>query len=146
MGFVREAAGEVLTSQASRIRQRKRDSVAAACRAAGERPPPSFLMAVNEHLPSQRASLRTNIDPTAVGSLGRFMNHRCDGGTVVQCILRYTGCPLPGVGLFAARDIGPGEELTFSYGEAEGEGAQGADSVCHCGSLNCSGTLPTCAP
>ncbi|CAI5512956.1 unnamed protein product [Closterium sp. Naga37s-1] len=79
------------------------------------------------HLPSG-AVLRTQIDPSRMGSLGRFMSHECGGGNVARVVVRQAGCLLPAVGLVARREVRQGEELTFSYGdvgEGEGEGVDG---------------------
>ncbi|CAI5515474.1 unnamed protein product [Closterium sp. Naga37s-1] len=69
------------------------------------------------------AVLRTQIDPSRMGSLGRFMSHECGGGNVARVVVRQAGCLLPAVGLVARREVRQGEELTFSYGGVgEGEG------------------------
>ncbi|GJP68872.1 hypothetical protein CLOP_g25520 [Closterium sp. NIES-67] len=75
------------------------------------RAPPRFLFTLREHLPSG-AVLRTHIDPSRIGSLGRFMNHQCGGGNVARVVVRQAGCLLPAVGLVARREIASGEELT----------------------------------
>ncbi|CAI7728608.1 unnamed protein product [Closterium sp. NIES-53] len=85
------------------------------------RPSPLFLFTLREHLPSGSV-LRTQIDPSRMGSLGRFMSHECGGGNVARVVVRQAGCLLPAVGLVARREVRQGEELTFSYGGA-GEGA-----------------------
>ncbi|CAI5961605.1 unnamed protein product [Closterium sp. NIES-64] len=89
------------------------------------RPSPRFLFTLREHLPSG-AILRTQIDPSRMGSLGRFMSHECGGGNVARVVVRQAGCLLPAVGLVARREVRQGEELTFSYGGVgEGEGEDG---------------------
>ncbi|CAI5977544.1 unnamed protein product [Closterium sp. NIES-65] len=67
-----------------------------------------------------------HIDPSRMGSLGRFMSHECGGGNVARVVVRQAGCLLPAVGLVARREVRQGEELTFSYGGVgEGEGEDG---------------------
>ncbi|KAG2422647.1 hypothetical protein HXX76_015884 [Chlamydomonas incerta] len=73
------------------------------------------LLIVREVLPSGLA-LRLNIDATRLGNVARFLNHSCDGGCLLPVVVRRRGSLVPGVGLFARRSIGVGEELTFPYG------------------------------
>ncbi|CAI5481136.1 unnamed protein product [Closterium sp. Yama58-4] len=75
------------------------------------------------------ALLRTQIDPSRIGSLGRFMSHECGGGNVARVVVRQAGCLLPAVGLVAQREVREGEELMFSYGGVEEEGGEGEDGV-----------------
>eukprot|EP00198_Chlamydomonas_reinhardtii_P002420 XP_001691756.1 histone methyltransferase [Chlamydomonas reinhardtii] len=72
------------------------------------------LLVVREVLPSGLA-LRLNIDATRLGNVARFFNHSCDGGCLLPVVVRRRGSLVPGVGLFARRDISVGEELTFPY-------------------------------
>ncbi len=53
----------------------------------------------------------------------------CDGGTLAMVLVRRRGGLLPAVGLFAARDIAAGEELTFCYGGGGDAGEAGAAGV-----------------
>ena len=60
----------------------------------------------------------------AQGALGRFINHSCDPNCETQ---KWVVRGELAIGLFALRDIHPGEELTFDYNfERYG------DKVCAC--------------
>lgn len=48
----------------------------------------------------------------AQGALGRFINHSCDPNCETQ---KWVVRGELAIGLFALRDIQPGEELTFDY-------------------------------
>lgn len=58
-------------------------------------------------------------------------------------LVRRRGGLLPAVGLFAARDIAPGEELTFCYG---GGGSAGGGGTGEAGQSGGSSNTPTAAP
>ena len=95
-------------------------------------------------------SLRTIIDPSAVGNVGRYLNHSCRPN-LRHCAVR-AGAAVPRLAFFCARDVRPGEELAFFYGEPqqqrEGEAAPGTRGGavgrrrCCCGEAECQGYLP----
>lgn len=66
-----------------------------------------------------------------VGFWTRFINHDCNPNCEVQ---KWHVCGFPCAGIFALRDIAPGEELTFDYGVKFGDTKA---FVCMC---------PTCKP
>ncbi|BAS74564.1 Os01g0772150 [Oryza sativa Japonica Group] len=132
--FVCEYAGELLTTEEARRRQGLYDELASV----GKLSP--ALIVIREHLPSGKACLRVNIDATKVGNVARFINHSCDGGNLHPVLVRSSGSLLPRLCFFAARDIIEGEELTFSYGDAR---LRPNGLPCFCGSLCCSGLLPS---
>ncbi|KAL3693396.1 hypothetical protein R1sor_007047 [Riccia sorocarpa] len=134
--FVCEYAGELVTSTEARERHREYDSLMKWGNWQG-----SALLVLREHLPSGRASVRVNIDATRVGNVARFINHSCDGGNLLPCIIRLAGCPIPKLGLFAERSIFDGEELTYSYGAGVTPGQDARP--CFCGTSACLGTLPS---
>ncbi|KAJ6801270.1 putative histone-lysine N-methyltransferase SUVR3 [Iris pallida] len=131
--FVCEYAGEFLTTDEARRRQRIYDELASS----GKLSP--ALLVVREHLPSGKACLRVNIDATVAGNVARFINHSCDGGNLSSVLVRSSGSLLPRLCFFAAKDISEGEELTFSYGEAR---LRPNGLPCFCGSDVCVGLLP----
>ncbi|XP_046386341.1 uncharacterized protein LOC124156071 [Ischnura elegans] len=55
----------------------------------------------------------TYIDPTRIGNIGRYANHSCNPNCMTISV-RFQGT-VPHLCLFAARDILPGEEVTFDY-------------------------------
>jgi [histone H3]-lysine36 N-dimethyltransferase SETMAR len=123
-----------LTTEEARRRQRVYDELSSA----GKLSP--ALIVIREHLPSGKSCLRVNIDATKVGNVSRFINHSCDGGNMRPVLVRSSGSLLPRLCFFAARDIVEGEELTFSYGDAR---VRPKGLPCVCGSLCCSGVLPS---
>ncbi|KAL6845229.1 hypothetical protein ACP4OV_024724 [Aristida adscensionis] len=132
--FVCEYAGEFLTTEEARNRQRLYDELASI----GKLSP--ALVVIREHLPSGKACLRVNIDATKVGNVARFINHSCDGGNLQPVLVRCSGSLLPRLCFFSARDIVEGEELTFSYGDGR---VRPNGLLCFCGSLGCCGVLPS---
>ncbi|XP_024945454.1 histone-lysine N-methyltransferase NSD2 isoform X2 [Cephus cinctus] len=75
------------------------------------------------------------IDAEPKGNLSRFMNHSCQPNCETQ---KWTVNGDTRIGLFALRDIDPGEELTFNYNLAcDGE----TRKPCLCGAPNCSGFI-----
>ena len=106
----------------------------------------NFILVVREG--SQDGSaLRTIVDPTRVGNIGRFLSesfckgcirrltfhpadHACPPLTThIMLTVRPVGSVVPYPALFAARDIKEGEELTWDYGEVGH-----SDTKCLCGS------------
>ncbi|KDN41066.1 SET domain-containing protein, partial [Tilletiaria anomala UBC 951] len=86
------------------------------------------------------------LDSGMKGNRTRFANHSCDPNCHMQkWIICGTGEQLKAefeIGLFASRDIEAGEELTYDYGNMDGEVTdKGTPITCHCGSENCSGVL-----
>ncbi|TPX47714.1 histone-lysine N-methyltransferase [Synchytrium endobioticum] len=105
---------------------------------------PNYILTLNEipHPGSGSGSgstpMQTTIDPTRSGNVARFANHSCDPNMLVVPV--RVGSMRPHVCLFAARDIPPHEELTFSYGAHAGPAG---DLVpCLCGAVRCTGFLP----
>jgi len=83
--------------------------------------------------------LRTNIDATQVGNIARFINHSCMPN-LIPYMIRIDSI-IPRVVLFAARDIAPYEEITFSYGQIDTSNTNNRIK-CLCGSVNCKLYLP----
>lgn len=133
-GFICEYAGEYLTTEESRKRQKVYDELAS------KKLLSPALIVIREHLPSGKSCLRANIDATKIGNVGRFINHSCDGGNLSAVLVRNTGSLLPRLCFFAALDINDGSELTFSYGEGN---VRSNGLPCFCGSGDCRGVLPS---
>ena len=79
------------------------------------------------------------IDGSIDGSDARFINHGCDPNCEIY---RFDDR----LYVYAMRDIGAGEELTFDYGLHTPPGiaakrGRATDYACHCGSPNCRGTM-----
>lgn len=76
------------------------------------------------------------IDGYRAANEGRFVNHSCDPNCAMQ---KWSVGGLYRMGLFAKRDIEPGEELSYDYNfdSYNNENQQ----VCKCGSKNCRGVM-----
>ncbi|EFJ09443.1 hypothetical protein SELMODRAFT_129885 [Selaginella moellendorffii] len=130
--FICEYAGELLTTKEARKRHQTYD----------QSPRVTSLLVVREHLPSGDACLRFNIDATNVGNIARFINHSCDGGNLLSCLVRSAGCCVPRLAFFTRKEIQSGQELTFSYGVVE-PGLESSSRACFCGTSQCRGILPS---
>lgn len=71
------------------------------------------------------------IDATDKGNTSRFINHSCDPNCEIQ---KWKTGNTSSVGIFAIRDILPGEELTFDYQFDRDDNNQ---IPCFCGSPKC---------
>ena len=71
------------------------------------------------------------IDPTYKGNMARFINHSCDPNCETQ---KWNVLGEICVGIFAIKDIEPGEELTFNY---QFDVYQTPFTRCLCGAPNC---------
>ncbi|KAJ9098539.1 hypothetical protein QFC19_006307 [Naganishia cerealis] len=75
------------------------------------------------------------IDATRKGGIARFLNHSCNPNCYVA---KWVVGQHMRMGIFTKREIRKGEELTFNYNvDRYGYDAQ----ICHCGELNCLGTI-----
>ncbi|CAJ1453809.1 unnamed protein product [Effrenium voratum] len=77
------------------------------------------------------------IDASKAGGPARFINHSCEPNCVAQ---RWLVMGRWRVGIFAAREIPPSEEVTFSYTNGRGGSGQRVDP-CRCGSALCTGRI-----
>ncbi|KAH3844876.1 hypothetical protein DPMN_087142 [Dreissena polymorpha] len=75
----------------------------------------NFVFIIREYTPS--GVLCTYIDPRFKGNVGRFINHACEPNLAVLPVRIET--VIPHLCLFALRDISPGEEVTYHYGQFE---------------------------
>ncbi|KAL1504588.1 hypothetical protein AB1Y20_008373 [Prymnesium parvum] len=88
--------------------------------------------------------VRTTIDPTDAGNVGRFINHSCDPN--LRAFVVRAGSLVPRVALFAVRDIEELQELTMFYGDGAGSTATplatAGRTKCLCAEPCCTGFLP----
>ncbi|KAM4721696.1 histone-lysine N-methyltransferase SETMAR [Rhinophrynus dorsalis] len=141
--FVCEYAGEVLGQEEARSRIQSQNPSAN-----------NYIIAVYEHLQGGQ-TLKTFIDPTHKGNVGRFLNHSCQPNLFMLPVRTHS--MVPKLALFAARDILAGEELCYDYsgrsfnpipdGENQTRGREQEEintdrKKCLCGTTLCSGYLP----
>ena len=133
--FVSEYAGEVLTLDEAlrRTRAMKPNDM-------------NFIMVIRECLANGKV-IRTHIDPSSIGNIGRFINHSCEPN--LYLITVRVDNDIPKVALFAIRDIGANEELSYSYWGDQtpsiitDTNCNGVKmSQCFCQSEKCLGLLP----
>eukprot|EP00834_Sanchytrium_tribonematis_P003889 NODE_168_length_14557_cov_0.729008.p3 type:complete len:555 gc:universal NODE_168_length_14557_cov_0.729008:7183-8847(+) len=74
------------------------------------------------------------VDATKKGGLARFCNHSCNPNCTIQ---QWIVNDRLRMGLFAIRDIGVDEELTFDYNFER----FGTPQKCYCGETNCRGYI-----
>lgn len=75
------------------------------------------------------------IDATRKGGLSRFINHSCDPNSILQ---KWVVGAKMRMGIFALKNINPGEEITFDY-KFERYGAE--PQKCFCGAISCKGFI-----
>ncbi|XP_022664075.1 histone-lysine N-methyltransferase NSD2-like isoform X4 [Varroa jacobsoni] len=80
------------------------------------------------------------IDAGPAGNVSRFINHSCSPNLFAQ---KWLVRGEPSVGLFAVREIQPGEELVFDY---QMEFEHTFRHECLCGAANCAGFLGISTP
>lgn len=112
--FVIEYVGEVINAQELERRMAE---------GAGR---PSYFLALSN---------TETIDASKMGNLSRFINHSCEPNcTAERWLVLNELC----VGIFAAKFIAAGTELTFDYNFAQHGGAR---QRCYCGSSTCKGFI-----
>ncbi|XP_040214596.1 histone-lysine N-methyltransferase SETMAR [Rana temporaria] len=134
--FVCEYAGEVLGEEEACLRIKSQDPTTN-----------NYIIAVREHLHDGR-TLRTYVDPTRIGNIGRFLNHSCRPNLAMLPVRSHS--MVPRLALFAARDIPAGEELCYDYSgrsfnaepPSAGDEGPGPRKRCLCGTDVCAGDLP----
>ncbi|XP_037089724.1 uncharacterized protein LOC119110088 [Pollicipes pollicipes] len=127
------AAGEFVCCYAGEV-----VGAAEAARRFATQPPAAhnYILAVREHCAGRLTV--TYIDATRACNVGHYANHSCRPNLALRPV--RVDSPVPHAALFAARPVRPGEELTFSYGEAA---AAAAGRACLCGERECRGWLPS---
>ncbi|XP_006897152.1 PREDICTED: histone-lysine N-methyltransferase SETMAR [Elephantulus edwardii] len=136
--FVCEYAGEVLGF--SEVQRRIQSQTAHDC---------NYIIALREHVYNGQV-METYIDPTYTGNIGRFLNHSCEPNLVMVPV--RVDSMVPKLALFAAKDILPGEELSYDYSgkflnmkdNEDGQRLEkgGPRKPCYCGARSCAAFLP----
>jgi histone-lysine N-methyltransferase SETMAR len=131
--FICEYAGEVLSMEEARSRVKANTGKM------------NYIFVLNEHL-SHGHVLKTYVDPTMIGNIGRYINHSCQPNAVVVPV--RTDNPVPKLCIFALKVIHVGEEITFDYGGGKSnevcsvQAGLAQRKSCCCGAQVCRKYLP----
>ncbi|CAA6667280.1 unnamed protein product [Spirodela intermedia] len=123
--FICEYIGEVLNDVEATRRGERYDSEGC-----------SYLYDIDAHIDDDDGRLSEGkmpyvIDATKCGNVARFINHSCSPNLVnYQVLVESMDCQLAHIGLYAGRDILPGEELSYDY---RYKLLPGVGCPCHCG-------------
>ncbi|KAH8347096.1 hypothetical protein KR059_005169 [Drosophila kikkawai] len=127
--FICEYAGELLTKAEAKRRLEANEALGLM----------NYVLVLNEYTSDAKQQV-TIVDPSRRGNIGRYLNHNC--GPNCQIAAVRIDCPIPKIGIFAARDIKAQEELCFHYG-GEGQYVNTKNGkTCLCAAPNCTGYMP----
>ncbi|XP_057662374.1 probable histone-lysine N-methyltransferase set-23 [Diorhabda carinulata] len=128
--FICEYAGEVLTDTEAKSRYKTYT----------KNNQPNYIFCLKERFGDKL--LKTFIDPTTYGNIGRYINHSCNPNCNLIIIRENSTIPI--VAIFAARNIEPNEEITFNYGEETNSDSDEPipRKPCYCDEINCKKYLP----
>ncbi|XP_037728291.1 probable histone-lysine N-methyltransferase set-23 [Drosophila subpulchrella] len=131
-GYICEYAGELLTASEAKRRLNINEELGLM----------NYVLVLNEYTSETKQQV-TIVDPSRRGNIGRYLNHSCEPNCNIAAV--RIDCPIPKIGIFAARDIRAQEELCFHYG-GEGEYKKFAyGKTCLCAAPNCTGFMPNTA-
>lgn len=109
----------------------------------------NYIIAIREHVYNGQV-IETFVDPAYIGNIGRFLNHSCEPNLLMIPV--RIDSMVPKLALFAAKDILPGEELSYDYSgrflnPADSEDKERLDNEklrksCYCGAKSCAAFLP----
>ncbi|GIX91618.1 histone-lysine N-methyltransferase SETMAR [Caerostris extrusa] len=132
--FVCEYAGEIIDEQEAYQRLKNHSPEDS-----------NYIYVLKEHS-SDHKYIKTIIDPTYIGNVGRYLNHSCSPNLISVPV--RAGSMIPRICFFAKEDILPLQELTYNYGgecifdESGSSHINSCARKCLCGSVNCCGYLP----
>lgn len=126
--FICEYAGEVIGLEEARSRsQANADKM-------------NYILVLKEHL-SGGQILKTCVDPSMIGNIGRYINHSCQPNSIIVPVRVEN--PVPKLCIFASRIIEANEEITFDYGGGTSVESESCEKKpCCCGAPVCKGFLP----
>ncbi|KAL1510016.1 hypothetical protein ABEB36_004674 [Hypothenemus hampei] len=130
--FVCEYAGEVISEREALIRFKIN----------AKKKKMNYIFCIDEYFGNK--NIKTFIDASAYGNIGRYVNHSCDP----NCVMMITRINdnIPVLALFACRNIAVNEELSYDYGiinkNEQSDEDTSLSTKCLCGSETCSGFLP----
>ncbi|KAK7067315.1 hypothetical protein SK128_015861 [Halocaridina rubra] len=118
--FVCEYAGEYIGTEEAKIRFSKQSDQDS-----------NYILVIKEYIHISGSTPRiTVIDPTVIGNIGRYLNHSCDPNLIIVPVRLSSMIPV--ASLFAVKDIIPGEELCYDYGNVTVENAPKSCSSSDC--------------
>lgn len=132
--FVCEYAGEIISEKEANLCYANNEKTSAM----------NYIFSINEYFGDKQ--IKTLIDPSKFGNIGRYINHSCEPNCKVIPI--RVNNTIPHLCIFAIKDIEQNTELTFDYGD----GSLGFEPLqnnedkkeCECLSENCRKYLPFC--
>ncbi|KAH8247575.1 hypothetical protein KR038_006639 [Drosophila bunnanda] len=130
--FISEYAGELLTITEAKRRLETNEALGLM----------NYVLVLNEYSSDEKQQV-TIVDPSRRGNIGRYLNHSCEPNCHIAAV--RIECPIPKIGIFAARDIKAQEELCFHYG-GEGQYKKTKNGkTCLCAAPKCTGYMPSTA-
>ncbi|PSN49279.1 Histone-lysine N-methyltransferase SETMAR [Blattella germanica] len=130
--FICEYAGEVITLDEAKRRSK------------GGIGNMNYIFVLNEYLSENRV-IKTCVDPSVIGNIGRYINHSCQPNSLIVPV--RTNFPIPKLCIFALKVIKTDEEITFDYGGGNVSSSTEIESgdrrkPCFCGTPVCKQFLP----
>lgn len=125
--FVCEYAGEIITATEAKKRFEVYKKMAL---------PHNYIFCINENFGALN-NIKTFIDPTFYGNIGRFINHSCEPNCFLTPI--RINEVIPRLYIFSKQNIEENEEITFDYGQDNGVLSE---KPCLCLKQNCRKYLP----
>lgn len=98
----------------------------------------NYIFCIREHFGDNE--LKTFIDPTYYGNIGRYINHSCEPNCKLYVIRINDALPI--LGIFANEDIKENDEITYDYGEGNLDIGNHENKKCLCNSERCRKYLP----
>lgn len=133
--FICEYAGEIISDReaSERFRSQEKKNIM------------NYIFSVRETFGTN--VIKTYIDPSVFGNIGRYINHSCDPNS--EIIPVRVNSIIPKLGVFAKKDIKMDEEITFDYGDGQlgfspSDETVGKKKRCLCDFVNCRKYLPFC--
>ncbi|XP_063926121.1 probable histone-lysine N-methyltransferase set-23 [Zophobas morio] len=125
--FICEYAGEVITRDDAHKRFKKYQEMNFNH---------NYIFCINENFGDR--NIKTFVDPTFYGNIGRYINHSCDPNCLLVPV--RVEDEVPKLCIFAKEKIEVMNELTFDYGEGDGNISE--KKKCLCMSHKCRKYLP----
>lgn len=127
--FICEYAGEVITDEEAKYRYKYYEDNAMV----------NYVFCIKEKIGVKL--LKTFIDPTNYGNIGRYINHSCDANS--KLVVIRSNDTIPMLGIFANEEIGVNSEITYDYGCDSDQNNSNIDRIkCLCMSSLCRSYLP----